>query len=213
VDRFSSLIERCSRTQAHEPIGVVQDVVGMVVEVGGLRAAVGQTLEVQTEHGERLELEVVGFRSDRLLASPLGNLSGLHSGSLARLSDRGASIGVGSELLGRVFDAFGNPLDGGARPDFGQRYPIHRSPPATPHHAGALAALPTLDRPQPAFAPGAWPSHPPGDARDGGYRRIRARKTLGGAGVPRLPRRLPGLAVVRRTHARPPALHGPPHRR
>jgi flagellum-specific ATP synthase len=127
--RLSSLIERCSRTQAHEPIGVVQDVVGMVVEVGGLRAAVGQTLEVQTEHGERLELEVVGFRSDRLLASPLGNLSGLHSGALARLSDRGASIGVGGELLGRVFDAFGNPLDGGARPDFGLRYPIHRSPP------------------------------------------------------------------------------------
>jgi flagellum-specific ATP synthase len=129
MDRLSTLIERCPRAQAHEPIGVVLDVVGMVVEVGGLRAAVGQTLEVQTEHGERLELEVVGFRSERLLASPLGSLSGVHSGSPARLSDRGASVGVGPELLGRVLDAFGNPLDGGAQPELGRRYPIHRAPP------------------------------------------------------------------------------------
>ncbi|MEY4550853.1 MAG: hypothetical protein RL685_7048 [Pseudomonadota bacterium] len=128
MSRLSSLIERCGRTQAHEPVGVVQNVVGMVVEVGGLRAAVGQTLEVRTEHGD-LELEVVGFRSDRLLASPLGSLSGLQAGTPARLSDRGASIAVGPQLLGRVFDAFGNPLDGGPRPEVGQRYAIHRGPP------------------------------------------------------------------------------------
>ncbi|MEO8181210.1 MAG: FliI/YscN family ATPase [Deltaproteobacteria bacterium] len=129
MERRSTLIERCARARAHDPVGVVQDVVGMVVEVGGLRAAVGQTLEVQTEHGEQLELEVVGFRSDRLLASPLGSLSGLHSGALARLSDRGSTIGVGPELLGRVFDAFGNPLDEGPPPELAQRYPIHRAPP------------------------------------------------------------------------------------
>jgi FliI/YscN family ATPase len=71
----------------------------------------------------------VGFRGDRLLASPLGSLAGLHSGAQARLSDRGASVGVGPQLLGRVFDAFCNPLDGGPRPDFALRYPIHRAPP------------------------------------------------------------------------------------
>ena len=93
----------------------------MVVEVGGLRAAVGQTLEVYTEYGDRLELEVVGFRSDRLLASPLGSLSGLHSGAPARLCDRAASVGVGPALLGRVFDAFGRALDGLPAPDFSER--------------------------------------------------------------------------------------------
>jgi FliI/YscN family ATPase len=126
---LSRMIDHASKAQVHEPIGVVQDVVGMVVEVGGLRAAVGQTLEVRTEHGSVLELEVVGFRSDRLLASPLGSLSGVHSGASARLSDRGASVGVGPELLGRVFDAFGAPLDGGPKLSFGERYPIHRPPP------------------------------------------------------------------------------------
>jgi flagellum-specific ATP synthase len=129
MGRFASLIERAARTQAHEPSGVVLDVVGMLVEIGGLRAAVGQSLEVETEHGERLELEVVGFRGERLLASPLGTLSGLHSGACARLSDRGATVSVGPQLLGRVFDAFCNPLDEGPRPDLSQRYPIHRAPP------------------------------------------------------------------------------------
>jgi flagellum-specific ATP synthase len=123
------MIEQAAKAQVHEPVGVVQDVVGMVVEVGGLRAAVGQTLEVRTEDGTVLELEVVGFRSDRLLASPLGSLSGVHSGSSARLSDRGATVGVGPELLGRVLDAFGAPLDGGPRMPAGDRYPIHRPPP------------------------------------------------------------------------------------
>jgi flagellum-specific ATP synthase len=127
--RLSAMIKHCAKAQVHEPMGVVQDVVGMVVEVGGLRASVGQTLEVQTEHGQCLELEVIGFRSDRLLASPLGSLSGVHSGATARLSDRGATIGVGSGLLGRVLDAFGNPLDAGPEPQLGERYPIHRAPP------------------------------------------------------------------------------------
>ncbi len=126
---LSALIEQAAKAQVHEPTGVVRDVVGMVVEIGGLRAAVGQTLEVRTESGCTLELEVVGFRSDRLLASPLGSLAGVHAGAAARLSDRGASIGVGSELLGRVFDAFGNALDTGPRPQFRERYPIHRAPP------------------------------------------------------------------------------------
>lgn len=129
MPRLSALIEQCSKAAVHEPVGVVQDVVGMVVEVGGLRAAVGQTLDVITEHGARLELEVVGFRSDRLLASPLGSLAGVHSGALARLSDRGATIAVGGGLLGRVLDAFGNPLDGGPPISTVERASIHRSPP------------------------------------------------------------------------------------
>jgi FliI/YscN family ATPase len=127
--RFASLIDHCAKAQVHEPMGVVQDVVGMVVEVGGLRASVGQTLEVRTEHGQCLELEVVGFRADRLLASPLGSLAGVHSGASARLSDRGASIGVGPALLGRVLDAFGRPLDAGPPLHCDELYPIHRSPP------------------------------------------------------------------------------------
>ena len=126
---LSRLIEHAQKDQVHEPEGVVLDVVGMVVEVGGLRAAVGQTLEVRTDHGTSLELEVVGFRSDRLLASPLGSLSGVHAGAPARLSDRGATVGVGPDLLGRVFDAFGGPLDGGPKLSLAERYPIHRAPP------------------------------------------------------------------------------------
>src|SRR5262249_44691102 len=43
--------------------------------------------------------------------------------------DRGATVGVGPELLGRVLDAFGNSLDGGPRPELTLRYPIHRAPP------------------------------------------------------------------------------------
>jgi flagellum-specific ATP synthase len=129
MSRLSSLLQRCASAPVHEPLGVVKNVVGMVVEVGGLRAAVGQTLEVMAADGSALELEVVGFRAGRLLATPLGSLSGIQPGALARLSERGATIAVGPALLGRVIDAFGRPLDGGAPESGVGRYPIHQVPP------------------------------------------------------------------------------------
>jgi FliI/YscN family ATPase len=131
MTRWGTLIERSANVPVHQPLGVVKNVVGMLVEVGGLRAAVGQTLQVATEHGPDLELEVVGFKDSHLLATPLGSLSGIQPGATARLCERGATIVVGSALLGRVVDAFGRPLDGGPPPSGSEgRYPIHCSPPS-----------------------------------------------------------------------------------
>jgi FliI/YscN family ATPase len=123
-------LKSVSAAAVHAPSGVVVEVVGLVVEVGGLQAGVGDILEVYTESDRSLDLEVIGFRSGRLLATPLGSITGVRPGARVVRSERGSSVDVGETLLGRVIDAFGNPLDERPAAQVVERYPVHAPPPA-----------------------------------------------------------------------------------
>lgn len=123
------LLERCRRAPVHRPEGVVLDVVGLIVEVGGLRAAVGDALAVDDSFGARLEIEVVGFRAGRLLTTPLGTLSGIRPGARVVRLERGATVPASFQLLGRVVDSFGRPLDGGPSVVSEHACPVNATPP------------------------------------------------------------------------------------
>jgi flagellum-specific ATP synthase len=123
------LLERCRTAPVHAPEGVVLDVVGLIVEVGGLRAAVGDALAVEDESGSVLEIEVVGFRAGRLLTTPLGVLSGIRPGARVVRLERGATVPGSLALLGRVVDSFGRPLDGGPAISAEHACPVNAAPP------------------------------------------------------------------------------------
>lgn len=123
------ILERCRVAPVHRPNGVVLDVVGLIVEVGGLRAGVGDSLSVRSGRGAELEMEVVGFRSGRLLTTPLGSLAGVRPGDRVLPARTGASVPVGEELLGRVIDSFGRPLDGLGALSLRRAAPVHAAPP------------------------------------------------------------------------------------
>lgn len=123
------LLERCRTAPIHRPEGVVLDVVGMIVEVGGLRAAVGDALAVEDPSGARLEVEVVGFRAGRLLTTPLGALSGVRAGARVVRLERGATVPGSFQMLGRVVDSFGRPLDGGPAIVGERACPVNAMPP------------------------------------------------------------------------------------
>ncbi len=92
--------------------GRVVRVVGLLIESLGPRARVGDICEIVGGPGEsRLRVEVVGFREGYLQSVPLGGTAGIRPGD--RIVARGAlaSIPAGPELLGRVIDPFGRPLD------------------------------------------------------------------------------------------------------
>jgi flagellum-specific ATP synthase len=113
VNRVSlaSYIASAATAPVHTPTGVIIEVVGLIVEVGGLKAGVGDMLRVLTSGPAPLDLEVIGFRAGRLLATPLGPVDGVRPGARVTHSTRGASFPVGPSMLGRIFDAFGDPLD------------------------------------------------------------------------------------------------------
>ncbi|HEV8334517.1 MAG TPA: flagellar protein export ATPase FliI, partial [Steroidobacteraceae bacterium] len=109
-------IERC-RTRAERvpppPVeGVLTRMIGLTLEASGCQAAVGDRCDVVAADGGRIEAEVVGFSGDRLFLMPTGDIHGLKPNArvIPRLGAETAA--VGTQLLGRIIDGAGQPLDG-----------------------------------------------------------------------------------------------------
>ncbi|MDH5641198.1 MAG: FliI/YscN family ATPase [Nitrospira sp.] len=110
--------------------GRVVQAVGIVIEGYGPVTTVGEFCEISREDGgDPVSAEVVGFRGDRILLMPLGDMRGIGPGSLIAMTGRVASIPVGSALLGRIIDGLGRPLDEKGPVAVTERYPLHASPP------------------------------------------------------------------------------------
>ncbi len=91
--------------------GRLTRVVGLTLEAVGCRAAVGSLCRVQSVNGT-LDAEVIGFSGDRLYLMPSEQMTGVIPG--ARVIPLGSvtQIPLGPQLLGRVIDGIGTPLDG-----------------------------------------------------------------------------------------------------
>ncbi len=103
--------------QSADPIcavGRIKNLVGMIIEVGGLVAPIGAICRIDTgRNDEPLLCEVVGFRDNTLLVMPYQQAHGIAPGNRVTLVSTQLTVPVGTELLGRVLDGLGRPLDGG----------------------------------------------------------------------------------------------------
>lgn len=93
--------------------GKLSRVVGLTLEAVGCRAAIGDRCRVRNRGGNAIDAEVVGFAGDSLYLMPVQEIRGLAPGSSVIPVGASARIPVGDELLGRVVDATGKPLDDG----------------------------------------------------------------------------------------------------
>ena len=111
---WNELENRLAGVDPIRAVGQVTNLVGMVVEVGGLNAPIGSLCRIDTgRRDEPLLCEVVGFRGESLLAMPFAEARGIATGQRVILSANQLTVPVGEELLGRVIDGLGRPLDGG----------------------------------------------------------------------------------------------------
>lgn len=95
--------------------GTVVEVVGLLLASRGPWLPVGGVCEVYPQSGAAPMLaEVVGFRDEKTLLMPLGDLRGIGAGSKVVALNQAAHLPVGEALLGRVIDGLGRPLDGKA---------------------------------------------------------------------------------------------------
>jgi flagellum-specific ATP synthase len=109
-----SLSSYLAAAEAADPIPLIGHVVrsvGLLVESRGPRAQIGELCELQQASGRRLVLEVVGFRDGFLQTVPLGTTAGIRPGDTIVARGGSARVMVGPELLGRVLDGLGQPLD------------------------------------------------------------------------------------------------------
>jgi flagellum-specific ATP synthase len=111
------LAERLSQYKTHGlttraiASGKLVRVVGLTLEATGCKAPIGSLCKVETLSGE-MEAEVVGFAGDNLFLMPSEQITGVLPGAKVTPMTSETGLPVGMELLGRVIDGVGNPLDG-----------------------------------------------------------------------------------------------------
>jgi len=115
-------------TNLFELRGTVTEVAGLVIEATGPRVPVGSQVDIRIP-GKTISAQVVGFRNDRTLIMPFGETQGIAPGVAVVGSETSAAVPVGDDLIGRVVDALGNPLDDGPRPILSDLSPLLQTPP------------------------------------------------------------------------------------
>lgn len=96
----------------YQKIGKVVSSKGMLYEVNLARAVIGSNVEFVTEFGDSCLGEVVSIDGNKCLTMPYEELTGINSETKVYLKDLTTKIHVGPELIGRVIDFQGNPIDG-----------------------------------------------------------------------------------------------------
>ena len=115
-----------------ERVGRVRSVVGLLIEVEGIRPSLGAFCAIESDSAVGgLEGEVVGLRDGTSLVMPFGELRGVKVGARVRIQADVDRVPTGAGCLGRVLDALGRPIDGkGPLVDVGSR-PIDGVPVGT----------------------------------------------------------------------------------
>ncbi|MBF0376030.1 MAG: FliI/YscN family ATPase [Desulfamplus sp.] len=108
-DKYLDTVDRCVTVR---PEGKITKVVGLIAEGDGLGLGIGSLCTIKNDHGSEIKAEVIGFRDEKVLLMPYGDIRGISPGSrIIPLADLPLAD-VGDGLLGRVVDGMGNPIDG-----------------------------------------------------------------------------------------------------
>jgi flagellum-specific ATP synthase len=138
-----------TQAQSWAVTGKLTKVAGLVMEASGLRLPTGVNCRVYMPEGHQVEAEVVGFHGERLFLMPSTDVYGLAPGAVVepnracrfdqprfgstyfrkrRVEDRIRQVPVGPELLGRIVDGGGRPLDRLGAVDTAKRAPLYSRP-------------------------------------------------------------------------------------
>jgi flagellum-specific ATP synthase len=125
LEKYRSVLAATKPIRLH---GKVTQVVGLVIEGYCPDTSVGAICEIKPLVGDPIPAEVVGFRNNKTLLMPLGELRGVGLDSLISVRRDNASLGVGPHMLGRVIDGLGNPIDDRGPINVEEEYPIYALP-------------------------------------------------------------------------------------
>ena len=108
--------------------GRVRSIRGSTVVVDGLPVPVGALVRIVRRTQEPVQAEVIGFDAGRTILAPLDNFDGVGQGDTVELFQTYRSVNVCPELIGRVLDATGTPMDDGPPLPLGIKMPCDAAP-------------------------------------------------------------------------------------
>lgn len=127
---FENLLSQLEDLELSTVHGRITEVIGMLIRAIVPQVKMGEVCLIKRE-GSPLMAEVVGFTRDEVLLSPLGEMSGIGPSSEVIPMRIALRIKVGKNLLGRILDGLGNPLDEETKGplELTESYPVINAPP------------------------------------------------------------------------------------
>ncbi len=127
--KFINAVSACTPVQL---IGKVTQVIGLVIESQGPPVSVGELCYIHSHFSGMppVPAEVVGFREGRVMLMPVGDMQGIGPGCEVISAQKTLKVKVGDELLGRVLDGLGNPMDDKGPILSAEEYPLTAPPPS-----------------------------------------------------------------------------------
>ncbi|MDU2066225.1 MAG: flagellar protein export ATPase FliI [Sporomusaceae bacterium] len=124
-------LQKIEQAQTMRLTGKITQIIGLVIESQGPAVNLGELCYITSrDQSFSIPAEVVGFRQNRVLLMPIGEMQGIGPGCEVLAANQTLSIGVGEALLGRVVDGLGRPMDDKGPLEPEKFYPIHAMPPS-----------------------------------------------------------------------------------
>ncbi|MFJ7667771.1 flagellar protein export ATPase FliI [Lysinibacillus sp. NPDC097195] len=131
--KTAQLIEQIPNIPTFKKFGRVTRVVGLMIESQGPDSSIGDVCKIHVEtskNGHQIILaEVVGFKDEIVVLMPFTSLREISIGCLVEGTGAPLEIKVGPELIGKVLDSMGNPIDGTLLPKGLMSVPTEQDPP------------------------------------------------------------------------------------
>ncbi|MBS4177122.1 flagellar protein export ATPase FliI [Lederbergia citrea] len=127
-----SLIPFINNLNTFKKYGKVIRVIGLMIESQGPESSIGDVclIHVGGEATRRtIMAEVVGFKEQNIILMPYTNIQEIGPGSLVEATSKPLQIKVGHELIGKVVDSLGQPMDGSIIPAGMRAVATDRTPP------------------------------------------------------------------------------------
>lgn len=125
---FSALQEELNTVSFGKKYGQINRYVGLVAEATGLDVFVGERCRICCEDSPAgIEAEVIGFKEESIILMPFGSVDGITVNSRVIGLGSKSNVNVGHSLIGRIIDAFGNPLDDKGKITTDAQYPLRRT--------------------------------------------------------------------------------------
>ncbi len=108
-DKYLDIIKK---TNTIKEVGKISEIIGLTIESDGPKSSIGDLCYIYNDYNSTpIPAEVVGFRQDKILLMPLGSPDGIRPNAFVINTGEAMKIGVGNQLIGRVLDGLGRPID------------------------------------------------------------------------------------------------------
>jgi flagellum-specific ATP synthase len=155
---FAKYEQAVQNAVVQQPQGRISQVVGLIAEGDSLGLSIGSLCSIINDQGEAVKAEIVGFKKEKALFMPYGDIRGVGLGSRIIPIAASPTVGVSDQMLGRVIDGMGQPIDKkGPIPETARYYlynkpvgPMERAPIREPLDVGvaAINSMTTLGKGQ-----------------------------------------------------------------